>query len=99
MAPEGIFLMAGGPTLVGVPRGRMHIYDVAPTILALLGLPVPLDMDGRVAEEFVDPAFWAAHPIQFIPTYESHSNSKPDGVEFELDEEDVEQLKALGYLE
>lgn len=99
MAPDGIFLMSGGPTLVGGPRGRLHIYDVAPTILALLGLPVPRDMDGRVATEMVDPAFWAAHPIQYISTYESTAGVKPAGVELELDADDLEQLKALGYLE
>lgn len=99
MAPDGVFLMSGGPTLAGGPRGRLHVYDIAPTILALLGLPVPRDMDGRVATEMVDPAFWAAHPIQYIPTYESTAGLKPDGVELELDDDDLEQLKALGYLE
>jgi len=30
-----------------------RIIDLAPTILALLGLPVPDDMDGRILEEFL----------------------------------------------
>jgi predicted AlkP superfamily phosphohydrolase/phosphomutase len=35
----------------GIPRpgatGRAHALDVAPTILSLLGVPIPADLDGR----------------------------------------------------
>ncbi len=99
MAPDGIFLMAGGPTLPSSERTRLHIYDVAPTILALLGLPVPLDMDGRVATELVSPAFWEEFPIQHIATYESEALPQHQEMEIELDENDLNELKALGYIE
>lgn len=46
-APAGFFAMAGP----GVPHlGRFaatHLLDVAPTVLDLLGVPVPPDLDGR----------------------------------------------------
>jgi predicted AlkP superfamily phosphohydrolase/phosphomutase len=32
----------------GVPTDDLDIVDLAPTILTLLGVPVPADMDGRV---------------------------------------------------
>ena len=32
----------------------MKIYDITPTVLHLLGLPVPKDMDGRVFIEIID---------------------------------------------
>lgn len=99
LAPDGIFLMAGGPTLNSGLRGRLHIFDVAPTVLALLGLPIARDMDGRVATELVDPAFWEAYPIQYISSYESAAGMKQNSLELELDDDDLEQLKALGYLE
>ena len=60
MNPEGVFLAAGGPVLPGVSVAP-SIYDIAPTVLALLGMPVPDDMPGRVIEEIVEPAFWAEH--------------------------------------
>ena len=45
--------------------------DVAPTLLYLLGLPVPRDMEGRVLTEILEPAFAREHPVTFIPSYES----------------------------
>lgn len=48
-APEavpGIFLMAGAGIRPG-PLAGARIVDVAPTVLWLLGLEVPADMDGR----------------------------------------------------
>jgi hypothetical protein len=44
---------------------------VAPTILYLMGLPVALDMEGRVLSEMVDDGFAREHPLTFIPSYES----------------------------
>ena len=32
------------------------MLDIAPTVLHLLGIPVPGDMDGRVLTEVLDPA-------------------------------------------
>ena len=49
--PEGYFVMAGP----GVPpQGEVRelsLLDVAPTVLYLMGLPVPEDMEGRVLVE------------------------------------------------
>ena len=48
---EGYFVMAGP----GVPpQGKiseLSLIDVAPTVLYLMGLPVPEDMEGRVLVE------------------------------------------------
>ncbi len=52
--PQGVF-MAYGPD---INRGRLSdlkIYDITPTILHMLGLPVPDDMDGRVLTEIFKP--------------------------------------------
>jgi predicted AlkP superfamily phosphohydrolase/phosphomutase len=53
--PEGV-LYAGGSGIDGgsVPRGAT-IADIAPTVLRLLGIPPPADMDGRVLEEILAP--------------------------------------------
>jgi predicted AlkP superfamily phosphohydrolase/phosphomutase len=50
--PEGIFF-AYGPDIKqrGQKLPGFKIYDIAPTILHMFGLPVPRDMDGRVLTE------------------------------------------------
>jgi predicted AlkP superfamily phosphohydrolase/phosphomutase len=58
---EGV-LIAGGPGIRpgAAPRGDANLLDVAPTVLRLLDLPVPADMDGRVLAEILAPELAAA---------------------------------------
>jgi len=49
--PEGVLLLAGPDIRAGAHLQGAHITDVAPTVLHLLGLPVPSYMDGRVLKE------------------------------------------------
>jgi predicted AlkP superfamily phosphohydrolase/phosphomutase len=54
-APPGILVMAGSGIRPGVNLGEAHIYDIAPTVLALLGLPPENSMEGRALEEIMTP--------------------------------------------
>jgi len=45
----GIFIAYGKDIKTGNVNAR--IYDIAPTILHIFGLPIPRDMDGRVLRE------------------------------------------------
>ena len=98
-APDGFFIMAGGPVLADPQRGRIHIYDVAPTVLALLGFPVPEDMEGKVARDMIDPAFWERHPIRTITTYETSPRQVLDTEQMRMDPRTIEHLRALGYID
>jgi hypothetical protein len=97
-APKGFLVMSGGPTRTLTDRFEISIYDIAPTVLALLGVPVPEDMDGRVLKEMVDPAFWASYPVQTVATYEQGTEREELSASTEVDEELVDQLRALGYI-
>ena len=97
---EGILIAAGGPIVAGRFE-RFSIRDVVPTVLALLGLPVADDLDGRVLTEMIDPAFLERFPVQSIPSYETvidrralRSESKSAAGE----EEALETLRSLGYI-
>lgn len=96
---EGVFIASGGPIRVGA-RAEVGLLDIAPTILALMGLPVPDDMPGRVLAEIVEPAFWTRHPIRRIDSFESliAREEVPTGGSMG-DEEAVQMLKALGYMQ
>jgi FtsP/CotA-like multicopper oxidase with cupredoxin domain len=71
----------------------MSVTDVTPTILAWLGLPIGMDMDGKPA------SFLRTPPPKKIPTYDATPITRvtdtPSGVESEI----VQQLRELGYVE
>jgi predicted AlkP superfamily phosphohydrolase/phosphomutase len=102
---EGIF-MASGPAVIANPEplAGLNIEDVAPTILYLMGLPVPSDMDGRPLAEIVSPTVLESRPIRhgepigFWPREDEVTFTEE--VISEQDEAEIrERLQALGYLE
>jgi predicted AlkP superfamily phosphohydrolase/phosphomutase len=60
--PVGIFV-AAGPRVAGGAAGDLSVYDVCPTMLALLERPVPEDLDGRAVVEALAPDFVERHPV------------------------------------
>jgi predicted AlkP superfamily phosphohydrolase/phosphomutase len=47
------FLIAAGPSIRSGAEAAPHIIDVAPTALALMGVPIPDDMTGRPIESLL----------------------------------------------
>jgi predicted AlkP superfamily phosphohydrolase/phosphomutase len=93
----GIFIAAGPDIEPGAEPDNMRVIDVPPTVLYAIGLPVGEDFAGRARTEIFTEAFRSAHPLQTIPTW-----GKPIEGEHRasaVDEELVDQLRALGYIE
>jgi predicted AlkP superfamily phosphohydrolase/phosphomutase len=61
---DGILVAYGKPFRKGIEVEGAELTDMAPTILHLMGQPVPDDMDGRVLEELFEPEFLVRQPIQ-----------------------------------
>lgn len=62
----GVFLAYGDWIKDKGYLGNVSIYDVAPTILHVYGLPVPQDIDGRVLTEiFADDSEAARRPVRY----------------------------------
>jgi len=102
---EGVLICAG-PAIVDRTRAHpdLDIEDIAPTVLHLLGLGVPSDMDGRVLSELFAPDGPAdrpvstAEPMRWWPDEQVARASGRDQVD--ADEDAVrERLRALGYFE
>jgi predicted AlkP superfamily phosphohydrolase/phosphomutase len=91
---EGIFLAQGPGIKSGVQLPANHIRDLAPTIMHLLGEPVPRIMDGRVLSEI----YAVPRPVKF------NEQDSGDGVvpeqDYSFDEaaQVEERLRGLGYL-
>lgn len=77
------------------------ILDVAPTVLALAGLPVGRDMDGRVMEELLAPGFRARSEIAWVDSHTSADwGDRAAGADTATprEQERLEQLRSLGYI-
>jgi len=68
---HGIFLAYGPGIKKGYKIENAKIYDIAPTILHIFGLPIPNDMDGRVLMEIFEPdsEFAKRKPVYVDPSY------------------------------
>lgn len=100
--PDGVFL-AGGKGITQTSAALHSIVDVAPTLLYSLGLPVPVDMDGAVAEDFFLPEYRAANPVRIGPRTQPVAGRETGSKDADISEEEKEklldQLRMLGYVE
>lgn len=97
--PPGILLAAGGPVLAGAELDQPHVDDLIPTVYWLLGFPVPTDVPGRVLTEAFTPEFVAANPVRRHGSYRGFGAKVDRQVgEVGFNDEEIEKLKALGYL-
>lgn len=96
--PEGVYILHGPGVRPGATLDA-QITDIAPTVLYLMGLPVPSDMDGRVLLEALEPAYTQDHPVVagepavVAGPVEGYSYSAEEQAQIE------EQLRGLGYID
>ena len=92
---NGIFA-AGGPGVVAGKTIDSDIVNVTPTVLAMMGLNVPDDMEGRVMTDIFET------PIE-VGTESAAEMTAPvsDGAVYSAKDEDdlTQRLRDLGYLE
>jgi tetratricopeptide (TPR) repeat protein len=98
---DGIFILSGPAAARGSLSQRADLFDIAPTLLALLGAPVPTDMPGRVLSSALDPNFLKKYPPASVPTYEGigeNRQTEEEGNSEAVSAEMMAQLRALGYV-
>jgi predicted AlkP superfamily phosphohydrolase/phosphomutase len=90
---HGIFVASGPKIQAGETVEGARILDLAPTILHLMGLPVPDDMDGQVLTGILT----TSEPVKFRSVGPSDESTEA-GLSEEETTEVEERLRALGYL-
>ena len=91
-------LIAAGPHIrrANAEIRSASLQDISPTVLNLLGVPISKDIDGKVLDELIvseyDPDYISIKPGQ-VPSEPSVQYSEAE------EEEVIERLKQLGYLE
>lgn len=95
---HGIFIASGRHLQKNKNFEGAKIYDIAPTVLYLLGVPVPDDMDGRVLEDAMNEDYLKKNPIKKVM-----SVTGEEGAPKSFDREETtaikDRLKGLGYID
>ncbi len=89
--PEGIFVLAGPNVHRRRHLDAVDIVDVVPTVLALLDLPLPAPVDGRVIQE----AFQRPVTVRYEEALPTDAHAEGDAADAALV---WERLRDLGYL-
>jgi predicted AlkP superfamily phosphohydrolase/phosphomutase len=87
---EGLWMISGS-NVQKSKKLNAKIIDLAPTILHLLNVPIPVDMDGRVLEEALSIRREISYSKPFTKVIKSFEYSK------EEEEEIKQRLAHLGY--
>jgi predicted AlkP superfamily phosphohydrolase/phosphomutase len=99
--PDGIFLAGGYGIKSGFKGELQNIVDVTATMIYSLGLPIPKDQEGSVAETFFTEDHLQAKPIVLgeQTSVKKATTSDSEDISDEEKEQIMAQLQMLGYME
>jgi len=93
---DGIFMLKGPAIKQGASIAGAAITDLAPTILYLMGLTIPDDMDGTVLKDIFTDDYLKNNPIEYYTP--SEVTEEKSEMPISKEEEEIKQrLKNLGY--
>lgn len=89
---------APGAVREGVRFEGARIHDLAPTLLYVMGLPIPKTMDGRVLLELFTPEFRQQRVVHYAEDGGDHWD-REDSVYSDQEQSEMrEMMRALGYV-
>jgi predicted AlkP superfamily phosphohydrolase/phosphomutase/Flp pilus assembly protein TadD len=91
---EGILYLYGRGVKARARIDQAKLVDIAPTVLALAGLPAARDMPGRVIAEALDVSI----PGPAVATYETGAGAVQAAQDAQADPKILERLRSLGYI-
>ena len=84
-------LLASGPNLVSGLVETGSLIDVVPTVMYLLGQPIPMHLDGSVISSIFTQAYRQQTPVQHMENEDDLLSDEEEGMI-------VDRLRDLGYL-
>jgi len=94
---DGIFLGVGDAFRAGQRLEGPSLADIAPTVLCLLGLPVPRQMDGRVLSDAIREEHLIEYPVDYSDT--ELLGRTGDNALTTQDSDDIKRrLEGIGYI-
>jgi predicted AlkP superfamily phosphohydrolase/phosphomutase len=93
---DGMLFLHGGPVGADTHIEGASIVDVLPTLLFLLGLGVPDDLDGKPLVGVATAGYAAEHPVQYVAPLAARGDG--GGSSQTDDDALIDALAGLGYL-
>ncbi|MFC1634150.1 alkaline phosphatase family protein [Planctomycetota bacterium] len=97
---DGIFV-AAGPDIQSGRIENIQLFDIAPTVLHLLEIPIPSNMDGQVRTDVIAADYLAHRPVGIqgeIPQTSAEVVGQTRDMTQEEQDAIQQQLKDLGYM-
>ena len=98
--PPGILLLYGPPVRRGLTLSAASVFDIFPTALYLLDLPIPEDDAGEVLVDAFEPELIRGQVQRQVPTYWGAINGPALGTAKSeaMNAQEIQKLISLGYL-
>jgi hypothetical protein len=97
---EALLILSGPAIREDAPQIRQIThFDVLPTMLAYLGLPVARDLPGEPLLEYFEEGFLDPSSLRFVESYGDGPGRAAGARRSQHDEEILEELRSLGYIE
>ena len=95
----GILIAVGPPFTPGEKQEGARLMDLAPTILYLSGLPVPMEMDGEPLMGWLRPSYHREHPVEWEMSQGVERAKEAEATYDQREAAAVEaRLRDLGYI-
>jgi len=96
---DAVIIMSGKNIRRHEVLNNASIYDIVPTTLYLLGLPLARDMQGNILASAISPKLLKENPLKYVDTYENGKDVSSRIVRSPKEEEIIkERLRLLGYI-
>jgi predicted AlkP superfamily phosphohydrolase/phosphomutase len=97
--PQGVIICEGPQIKSAVKTADACVYDIVPTVLNLLGIAKPEDLDGRVLNEILsEQASPASEYVEIEKAAGSNANDSVTELSEDEERDVAEKLRGLGYL-
>lgn len=93
---DGVILATGCGVAPGTDLGRASVFDVTPTLLHAMGVPVGRDMPGTVLEALFAPDF--RRPVDTVPSHDATRRRGDEPADVPGDDGMMKLLRSLGYV-
>jgi hypothetical protein len=98
--PSGVLILSGPQIVDGqVQTHRITHYDILPTMLFALGLPIARNLEGQPLLHYFEDSFLAGRPASFVPRFPYGAEPEEEAPGSAQDDEILDELRSLGYID